>query len=398
LPRALIFGLCLVLDSGTHASSAQVGPQPDELVLSYEENPDTKASSIDLTVRWEVAETRTVYIESIGASSQGRPNSKTVDLKPPGGQTIVPIDPCAAPIGDDSPGTAIDISVAVAPGGRDLTYLVQKKGGADSSPWPRRTTITLGPDTTKPVIRSFNPSVRPGTVQKGQRIDYEILASDEKTPGRSWQTGVKSILVTANDMPIDMTEGPSEAPKCAERRPLLLKGNYQVTRDPPPTIELCAIARDYASPEPNSAKTCLTYTPTDKQAWNGTIRSTWNGAMCTGTQEGTITLEVAGTAVTGSSATAGRQNCPSIPFSQGGPQTAQVQGEFTGGEFRLNLGNISGIGDGTSGCWGVPRTGPVLVKVTAPGRAEARFEGTAGTERYGCAIELRLEGGGEPVG
>ncbi len=135
------------------------------------------------------------------------------------------------------------------------------------------------------------------------------------------------------------------------------------------------------------------------QTWSGTVHSTWNGEICTGSTEGTITVGVVGGDASGPVAYSSTSTCPAIPYSGSGSVTATLSGKFTGDEFRFLVGaDIVSSGDPNStACLSVPDR-PIVVPVTERGTAQASFEWSIGTEQYTCEITLERQTDDEPVG
>lgn len=135
------------------------------------------------------------------------------------------------------------------------------------------------------------------------------------------------------------------------------------------------------------------------QAWTGTVRSTWNGSVCSGSTEGTITVGVVDDQASGPVAFSGTYTCPGIPYSGSGSVTATVLGKFTGEAFRFQVdSDIVQSGDlGTPGCISVPDR-PIVVPVTERGTAQASFDWAIVTEKYTCEITLDRQSDDEAVG
>lgn len=130
-------------------------------------------------------------------------------------------------------------------------------------------------------------------------------------------------------------------------------------------------------------------TATSGDVWSGTFGSEWNGTQCTGSSEGTMTVRVTGKKASGSAEWSGSFTCPGVPYSGGGPASARLTGRFTGDEFRLNIeGGIVGIADNVGSCFGVPRSGPLVIEVTGRKTARASFDETVGGDQFTCDITL----------
>lgn len=133
--------------------------------------------------------------------------------------------------------------------------------------------------------------------------------------------------------------------------------------------------------------------------WTGTLRTTWNGSVCSGSTEGTITVRVVDEKASGPVAYSSSHTCPDIPYTSSGSVTATVFGKFTGEEFRFRVGSdIVQSGDpAATGCISVPDR-PIVVPVTERGTAQASFEWGGGGEQYTCEITLERQSGDEGVG
>ena len=355
--------------SGARTPAPLSSPSPPAnlyaIVIASVTDPDPTADTVEVSLFGE-ATTVDVSVTARGGPPYASPIPLVYGVggADDGASATWSFKPCDVAGGRDQPGATFAISVKAIPPATDSNY--------DG----KRRSVTLGADTRKPAILSFNPSVADGsTVARGTKIDFEVMADDVVVANYAWQTGVRQIHVESSDgYRKSSAQEPLPAKACKARKPVNWKvppgdGNvYKVTTDG--LIRLCAHAEDYKGNL--SDKKCVTYN-SKTSSWKGTLRSEWKGSVCNGIQEGAITLLVAGTEVSGSSATTGRQSCPSIPFSQAGPQTAQLQGEFAGSDSACRSWKCPASATTPAGAGGNPRR-PIVINVTPDGTAEGRYE------------------------
>jgi len=106
-------------------------------------------------------------------------------------------------------------------------------------------------------------------IRGGQDIKIAVDATDEKTPGGSWQSGVQAVRVTGPDSwyrEIDVPQQPCDPKKGFDHT-----WTYTVPPNPPPSFELCAQAKDYA--KHRAKDSCATFY-TALHYWKGTYEET----------------------------------------------------------------------------------------------------------------------------
>jgi len=170
-----------------------------------------------------------------------------------GWSRLLPADPCDLG-GSDLPGAQFAARIEAATGDSlDLD-------------------LVLSPDSTKPRFLEppFESSPRPGAkVEPGDEIGFEVTATD-KTPARTWQTGVHTLTVSGPRGEIKSKSGGRRPKPCARKsQSLTASGSYRVRDSDPAVIELCAVAVDYV---PNETKKCAKWYK--GEVWEGTMNTT----------------------------------------------------------------------------------------------------------------------------
>jgi len=155
------------------------------------------------------------------------------------GNADVDVAPCSLPGGNDLPGATIVIRYEAT--------------GYDGKPQRLAETFTLGDDRDAPALDVHSIPPKGSKVRAGDKIVVKINADEGFGDGRgSWQTGVQSIQLLADDGKVepDFTE-PGMLPKaCANKSwKRTLETTYKVPKNPPPIVHLTAIAADFAGNE-----------------------------------------------------------------------------------------------------------------------------------------------------
>ena len=283
------------------------------------------------------------------------------------------LDPCSLSLvgGSDLPGASVRfLGSATATGG--------SRNSAVGN-W----TITLGDDTLAPRIK-VNSSVHSGSrVKTGDEINFDVTARELRTGG-PWQTGVYQLQVTGPDGLIEEDTDPSRLPKpCGQKKwTRAVQGTYKVPSNPPPIIELCAVAEDFAGNFKNNCGTFYT-----GEVWEGTMLSAASFRIplhgtCSSEFETILRLIVA---PDGSVSGEGRavvvkpQSCP-FPRDASSPRsvTMRVEGAAFEDRFEIQLFpvsispptnyDIAGFGANLG-----PPPPPQTIPITASGVAEGTF-------------------------
>ena len=169
------------------------------------------------------------------------------------------VDPCWLPGGSDLPGTKVIVS-------GDFGGLMGTLNAVSHD-----ITISLGEDTLAPTV-TIVP--RAGEVKEGDTISLKVTAKEERGRG-PWQSGVKMIQVTVGHG--DLVKEPwlnhadRASQKCAEKTwEHTYDAAYVVPSNPPPVINLCALAEDYAG---NPGYDCAQFTTitANQLVWHGRI-------------------------------------------------------------------------------------------------------------------------------
>ena len=157
------------------------------------------------------------------------------------------------------------------PGGSDLPNATLAISFVSANPAARAArTMTLGPDTERPTLKTTSTPRKGTKVKPGDTIKVRMEASEEYSDTRlGWQTGVKKIQLhdesLGRDVPphFENTGGPRP---CKEKQwKQFLEVTYTVPQNPPPVIRLRAIAEDFAG----NADTDIGEFPTGD--WYGTF-------------------------------------------------------------------------------------------------------------------------------
>lgn len=232
----------------------------------------------------------------------------------PGAVTAIhlAVDPCSLPGGSDLPGATARFRAAT---------------DGYAPPVVANLTVTLGDDTLAPRVRVTSTPAGGTKVEAGDQINVKVIA-EERRRGGPWQTGVQLIQVTGPDGLVGEPTDYGRLPKkCAQKQ---WEGGHEVTytvpSDPPPVIELCAIAEDFAGNEQSSCGTFFT-----GEVWQGTATEQYRLGV-TGSAEAEIRLTVAADgSVTGQGA--GEGVIDGVPFTF----TLRIRGVRDEDRFRLRI-------------------------------------------------------------
>ena len=170
---------------------------------------------------------------------------------------VLPVEPC-------------DLGGSDLPGAQYVVRIEAATGESLENPF------ALFPDEAKPRFLDppFESSPRPGAkVEPGDEIGFEVTATD-KTPARTWQTGVHTLTVSGPRGELESESGGRRPKPCARKsQSLTASGSYRVRDSDPAVIELCAVADDYV---PNENKKCAQWYK--GEVWEGTLEGTATGA------------------------------------------------------------------------------------------------------------------------
>jgi hypothetical protein len=174
------------------------------------------------------------------------------------------VDPCTLSSGSDLPGTQVQFTAE----------------GELGTPSYRATvgalTLTLDRDTLAPHLEVHSSPAKGTKVKVGDKIEVNVTATEQKRLG-PWQMGVHSIQVispNAGGVVGEPWTNPERLPKpCAAKTWAKdYHVTYTVPPNPPATIQLCAIADDYA---PNESSKCANY-PTGEVTLRGNYEYSWD--------------------------------------------------------------------------------------------------------------------------
>jgi len=224
------------------------------------------------------------------------------------------VTPCSLDGGKDLPGSTVTFSTNAAD--------PQFRGPV---------AITLGDDTTKPELKVHSTPAKGTKVKPGDKIAISAAANESRANGASWQTGIRSIQVTALNAGglIDSKDYGSTPKPCGQKNwnETLQAKPYKVPANPPAVIHLQAVAEDYQG----NQGTLSADFPTEDQ-WSGKITGQAQVDYCTTTSiSGSLSLTVAKDgAVTGTGHTT---TTPYTCHPPGGPYSVPSASEdltFTG--------------------------------------------------------------------
>jgi hypothetical protein len=201
---------------------------------------------------------------------------------------------------------------------------------------PEDVLVSYGPMPDKePPNLTTTSTPRKGTkVQAGDKIEITIVARDD---GNAWQTGIKSIQLTADDGLVQPTLDNGLVSKCqATFRTQTLKVNYTVPSNPPPIVHLKAIAEDFVG----NADFDIGEFPTGEM-WKGTVKLERDepNPQCSAIKSETVfSIVVAGDGQVSGSGTLDHSSytCPPITMPAT-HATVSIGGAMQDGTFRIYL-------------------------------------------------------------
>jgi len=275
------------------------------------------------------------FLVSVSANIAGGTRVR-VTIAPEGGATR---ELFSSRVGDSwsrlLPAEPCDLGGSDLPGAKFTTRIEATDDSLDAE-------VVLSPDRTKPrfLEPTFDSSPQPGDrVEAGEEIGFEVTATD-KTPARTWQTGVHTLTVTGPRGEVKSESGGRRPKACEDKsKSLTVQSSYRVRESDPAVIELCAVAQDYV---PNENKKCAKWYK--GEVWEGTISggdAVGSIDICGSTWEGTMTLAVAkddrvsGTAQWIYTSHTGPGVQCNMPIGDAGP--LPVVGSATRGAFELFL-------------------------------------------------------------
>jgi len=239
---------------------------------------------------------------------------------------VFTVTPCSLDGGKDLPGSTVTFSTNAAD--------PQFRGPV---------AITLGNDTTKPELKVHSTPAKGTKVKPGDKIAISAAANESRAGGGSWQTGIRSIQVTALNAGglIDSKDYGSQPKPCGQKNwnETLQAKPYKVPANPPAVIHLQAVAEDYQG----NQGTLSADFPTGDQ-WTGKIGGQLQVAYCTDVSiSGSLSLTVAKDgAVTGTVHTTTTDATCNYPdgktaSTQGGPADMTITGQKTKKAFTLQV-------------------------------------------------------------
>ena len=174
------------------------------------------------------------------------------------GQDWTRVDPCTlGPTASDLPGTSVDAELSWLDGS---VWRYWGSGG-----------IYLGDDTSAPQLRVTSEPAAGTTVKPGDTVAIDATGSELKQDGGPWQTGVQSVVVTADPGgEVGTWQNPSNLPQPCDAKTWSheLQATYTVPANPPSVIKICAVTQDYVA---NERSKCASFPTTDKVTITGTI-------------------------------------------------------------------------------------------------------------------------------
>jgi hypothetical protein len=240
---------------------------------------------------------------------------------------VITVTPCSLAGGKDLPGSTVTFSTNAAD--------PQFRGPV---------AMTLGDDTTKPELKVHSTPAKGTKVKPGDKIAISAAANESRAGGyRSWQTGIRSIQVTALNAGglIDSKDYGSTPKPCGQKNwnETLQAKPYKVPANPPAVIHLQAVTEDYQG----NQGTLSADFPTGDQ-WTGKIGGQEHSPYCTDTLiSGSLSLTVAKDgAVTGTGHTTTTDATCHYPdgktaSTQGGPADMTITGQKTKKAFTLQI-------------------------------------------------------------
>lgn len=269
------------------------------------------------------------------------------------------------------------VDLCELPGGSDLPGTVVRWTATGSDGASASADLTV-PDLGETLMAEVASVPDPGPVERGQRIALRGMAMVMPTA-----LGVRELTLTVNGQELERVGNASETSSpepCDDGRyGAVTYTHYDVPQDPAALIEICAHAVGFDGAE---AEQCVGFST--GQTWTGSILATNEGRDCTGSEEGTITLSVAGEDVTGSFEASGSYTCQGITVPTSG--SGGFTGTFDGGALTLSVVSPQGLLLPTLGC--IVERQPIAVPVEGD-TAGARLRYTAPSgDVYECDWEL----------
>ena len=260
--------------AGTTGTVAQPAPAPAKTPeescsmaargLSNDDK-DLDADTVEILTRGWCPEH--FYVQ-VYATVMGPPKSLgAMEAGPDAPQAYFNTDPCGLSGPSDLPGTRITVT----------TRAFDSRGDSPKEAGSLDSVITLGDDTSAPMVNVIPTPARGSFVSAGQKISLQVTAKDERTGG-SWQTGVRRIWLEAQPEGLDKPDewpNPSRLPKPCDKKTWEqdFRATYTVPRKPPPIVEICAHAEDYAD---NPKSNCADFATGE---WRGTLREHAQGSI-----------------------------------------------------------------------------------------------------------------------
>ncbi len=180
------------------------------------------------------------------------------------------VKPCQLPGPSDLPGTKVVAKGTLFSMGPKEDYQSGHKTSYEGI-------YTLGNDTSKPTVHVVSTPERGSLVKAGDKITLDVNAREEKQ-GQSVQTGVRRIWLEAKPEGLNKPDewiNPSRLPKPCDQKTWEkdFQATYTVPKNPPPIIEICSYADDYAD---NEGFNCAYFATGE---WRGTLREVAQGNL-----------------------------------------------------------------------------------------------------------------------
>jgi hypothetical protein len=260
-------------------------------------------------------------------------------------------------------------------------------------------TVILGDDTLAPRAR-VRSVPGPGTqVKAGDQIRVTAVA-EERRSGGPWQMGLAQIQLLSlgpSQELVDSVDFTGQRGQACDAKAWegTLEATYTVPPNPPPVVELCVVADDWAgNGEDRGSWKCAQF-PTG-EIWTGTLHGEWRNPAAAGLgphvviegdlvsyHDDTVMLTVA---PDGSVSGEGSSTAVA-PMGPPGSYTVTLSGTREDDAFRPLRVSYS-VGGGSAD-WVVPIRGRT---------AEGTFQSTAGTTTYTLTIKLTCVSCEEAVG
>jgi hypothetical protein len=273
------------------------------------------------------------------------------------------------------------IDLCELPGGSDLPGAVVRWTATGSEGARASATYTV-PDLGDTLMAELASVPDPGHVEPGQRIALRGMAMVMPTA-----LGVRELTLSVNGQELErvgnVSETSSPEPCDDGRYGAVTYTHHDVPQDAPALIEICAHATGFDGTE---AEHCVSFST--GQTWTGTVHATSRGSACEGVEDGTVTLTVAGTDVTGGFDASGSYTCdPGIETPTSG--SVRLSGVLDEEGFSLSVDATDGFLASSVVClveeaFEIPVTGDT---------ASASFHTTAPSgDVYDCTFQLERTG------